>query len=593
MRTAERYQAKGEPGRVLPVLVSRGRFEARARLDQLCGRGRQALEIGECPRRAGLPAVRDAVRREPDDRDHEASAGVTNGIGIGDHVARLVEPRERGRSVAPRERDLSTLAQDVGGIGRLCARLRGVLRGYCLLTVVLVACAHGPGVTLPMATTLHVRAAGVAPGAPRDPWFSGLEAALAAATPGTTIVVHGPLVLDAQVHVATSGREGAWITIAGDRAEPAVLDASRIVIRAPGGPGRSAHDDGAITLRGVHHVTVRGLTIVDAPSAGIAVHDSTDIRVEGNRIERSFGSGIAAWDSDHVAGGCERVRILGNTVRHANDVAIAPPWFARTSEPPHEAISIGGAVDFEVGFNEVIDARKEGIDVKETSARGRVHHNHVHGAARQCLYVDAWFGRLTAIEFDHNLGERCRGAGLAISVEGEGDTAIEGVEIHDNVLRDNLGSGILFGRWGADGPRRDIAIHHNTVEHNGHGPPADGQAFFWITGGLYLFSANVAGLVVSENRFVDNRGFQIGTGEAWRAQQPDIAAARIVVADNVTRGDVADPAISVGSAGKVEQVREWPADRPARPADGDRSGAAGARLDVADVGPAAWRRERV
>ena len=44
-------------------------------------------------------------------------------------------------------------------------------------------------------------------------------------------------------------------------------------------------------------------------------------------------------------------------------------------EPPHEALSIGGAVDFEVAYNHVYDSDKEGIDIKETSKRGKVHHN--------------------------------------------------------------------------------------------------------------------------------------------------------------------------------------------------------------------------
>ena len=39
------------------------------------------------------------------------------------------------------------------------------------------------------------------------------------------------------------------------------------------------------------------------------------------------------------------------------------------------------------------DSDKEGIDVKETSARGRVHHNLVHHLRRQGIYVDAWFGK--------------------------------------------------------------------------------------------------------------------------------------------------------------------------------------------------------
>jgi hypothetical protein len=416
-------------------------------------------------------------------------------------------------------------------------------------------------------------------------WFGDLEAALAVATPGTTIVVHGRLALTEQIQVRVSGRQDAWIRIVGEATDTAILDASRIVVAAPGGGGPSMHDDGTITLRGVHHVVVGGLTIVDSHSAAIAIHDSTDIDVIGNHAKGSFASGIAAWDSDHRPGGCERVRILGNHVLGANDVELAPEWFERTYEPPHEAISIGGAVDFEVAFNEVALTHKEGIDVKETSARGRVHHNHVHDAARQCYYVDAWFGPLVDIEVDHNLGERCAGAGLAISVEGKTGSVIERLEVHDNILRDNLGSGILFGRWGGDGPRRDLSIHHNTVERNGNGLPKLGRAYYWITGGMFLLSANVQRMDVRANRFVDNRGFQIGFGDAWLATTPDIGAAfataALVFADNFARGDIAHEPIDVGDDERAARVREWPI-------DGGDAKAAGARLDPREVGTTAF-----
>jgi hypothetical protein len=57
---------------------------------------------------------------------------------------------------------------------------------------------------------------------------------------------------------------------------------------------------------------------------------------------------------------------------------MAPPDELGRSEPPDEAISIGGAMDFEVAYNLVEDSDKEGIDIKETSSGGTVHHNFVH-----------------------------------------------------------------------------------------------------------------------------------------------------------------------------------------------------------------------
>lgn len=441
-------------------------------------------------------------------------------------------------------------------------------RTLTALALVLVACSHA-------SMHRHVRADGDDGdrGDARRPWRT-LAHAIDRARPGDTIVVHGRIPVPAPVQLRRSGRADAWIVIRSADDHPAILAAGRIVVPSPSGGGPQPHDDGVLTLADLHHVAIVGLRIEDAPLAGIAIRDSTDVDVLRNEVERSFGSGIAAWDSDHDGRGCERIRIVGNAVRRSNDRDVAPSWFrlaARDADPPHEAISIGGVVDFEVAYNEVADGRKEGIDVKETSANGRVHHNLVHGTARQGLYVDAWFGVLHDLEIDHNLVRDCGGAGLAISVE-QGD-GIDGLRIHDNLLVDNLGSGILFGRWGVDGPRKRIEIHHNTIRHNGHGPPADDATFFWITGGIFLFSANVEHLHMHANLVVDNRGFQIGASDAWLTTHPSIT-----LADNVVRGDRADPPIRVGWPDNFTDVREWPVDATA-------ATDAGARLRATDVGP--------
>lgn len=414
--------------------------------------------------------------------------------------------------------------------------------------------------------------------------------ALAAAAPGTTIVIHGVHGLVAPLRLEASGEADAPITIVGATDEPAVLDASAITVAPPKGrEGPHAHDAGVLTLHGVQHVAVRGLSIRESHAAGIVVNDSTDIEIADNHVIGTFGPGIAAWDHDPALAGCERIRILRNTVRQANDVERAPPWFPRQIEPPHEAISVGGVVDFEIAFNEVADTRKEGIDVKEVSARGRVHHNFVHDAARQCLYVDAWFGRLSQIEIDHNVAEGCRGAGIAIAVEGRG-ALLEGVDIHDNLVRDNAGSGVLLARFGGDGPRRDIRVHHNTITGNGHGTSGMGGRTFWIPGGIFLWSANVERLDISDNRIADNGDFQIGLGDAWFADGTTRMAALNVVHNTISGERAMQPIIAGGD--KPVGVREWVEQPDARAVAGSavpESAVRGADLDPAATGPAAPR----
>ena len=125
------------------------------------------------------------------------------------------------------------------------------------------------------------------------------------------------------------------------------------------------------------------------------------------------------------------LRVLGNTVTGANDMALSFRPFTG-SEAPHEAISIAGAQRLRGGLERGRRRnKKEGIDVKETAAHGVVHHNHCHDNDRQGLYVDGWFG------------------------------VLEDVELRDNVVHDNE-VGIAVSS--EDGPAtRDVRIHHNLV----------------------------------------------------------------------------------------------------------------------------------
>ena len=89
------------------------------------------------------------------------------------------------------------------------------------------------------------------------------------------------------------------------------------------------------------------------------------------------------------------------------------------------------------------------------------------------------------------------------------------VNIHDNLIFNNKGSGLYFSRFGVDGERRNIRIVNNTFHHNGYGRPSAGQSYYWMPGGLYLYSNKVHGISIKNNIFSDNSGFQIGYSELF------------------------------------------------------------------------------
>jgi hypothetical protein len=208
------------------------------------------------------------------------------------------------------------------------------------------------------------------------------------------------------------------------------------------------------------------------------------------------------------------------------------------SEAPHEAISIASVQFFEVASNHVHHCVKEGIDIKETSAHGRVHHNYVHHVQRQGLYVDAWFGVLEDVTFDYNRSEFNGSFGMAVSVEGR-DSRLRDVRIHDNELLHNNGSGLFFAMWGSDGPRSGIEVRRNTIVGNG-------GKLHWAgaTGGIDVRSRNCRDVVIADNICTNNVQFQIATFANPADGLGELTARNIVISNNLShpwRDDTVHP----------------------------------------------------
>jgi hypothetical protein len=346
------------------------------------------------------------------------------------------------------------------------------------------------------------------PGTAERPWAT-LNYAAEQAGPGDTVVVRGGhYILPGQVRPRNSGRPDAWIAFIGYRGEEAILDA-QMVQRAPA----AVLNNGALQIEGVSFIRVANLKVINSHDAGITVRDSSNVELINNATKGTFSSGIAVWDTNHEGKATHNIRIIGNTITNATTWDLAPPDVPRRRQAPHEALSIGGAVNFEVAYNHVYGSDNEGIDIKETSKRGKVHHNHAHNLGAQGIYVDSWFGEIEDIEIFSNVVHDCRGAGMVLSVEN--GKSVSSVDIHNNLIFSNDGSGIFFSRWGVDNVRRDIQISNNVLYHNGYGPPKPGQTYHWLTGGLYLYSINVYGISIRGNIFSDNRGFQIGYSDLF------------------------------------------------------------------------------
>jgi len=348
-----------------------------------------------------------------------------------------------------------------------------------------------------------------AEGTINSPWKT-IETAVNKLAPGDILYIRGgEYVLENAVVFKNSGKPGKPIIYSAYENEVPVFDAQGINFHKDREKYRFGVNAGAFFLYQVEHIEVIGIHVKNSTGQGIAVRDSNNIKVDRCKTENTFGPGISLWDTHCTGTVCHNNKVIGNTVVKATTWDMLPEGKPRGNEPPHEAISIAGACYFEVAYNTVYNCDKEGIDVKEVSHHGTVHHNYVHHCDRQGLYADAWFGPLHNVDFFHNTVHDCKGAGIVVAVE-QGYW-VSDMKIYNNIVYDNHGTGILFGIFGEDNMRFRIDVFNNIIKRNGHGgPDYPKDDYFWITGGLCLLSAQMSDCKIYNNIFEDNKGFDIG-----------------------------------------------------------------------------------
>ncbi len=349
-------------------------------------------------------------------------------------------------------------------------------------------------------------------------------AAAALAAPGDTVTLRGgTYLLTKPFSPPNTGTPGNWIYYRSMPGEVAVIDGSEIFyIEEAGQPVPiSAHTTGIIQVEHVSYIRFEGINVINSRAAGFIIRgpDARQIELRYCKTDRTYNSGIGVWYADSVSVHyCEVVR--------ANDIAYRNEEVPRPNEAPHEAISICGARYFDIAYNHVHDCYKEGIDCKEVSRHGVIHHNMVHDLPRQAYYVDAWFGLLEDVELHSNVGYNCAW-GFAISVEGK-DSELRNVRFHHNLIYEMRGSGILFGVWGGDGPRSDIHIYNNTIYKCG-------SPQWWAggVGSIGILSQNFKDVYIYRNLCDKGWDYELGFSFSDEDVEKALQERNFVVAENL------------------------------------------------------------
>jgi len=319
------------------------------------------------------------------------------------------------------------------------------------------------------------------PGTVGQPWRT-LAKAAGAATAGDTVYIRAGTYNERLVP-AHSGSAGAWITYVAYPGETPVIDGTGVTL--PAGWG------GLLEISGLSFVEIRGLRVQNAGPddnhAGILVEDSSHVTIRDSSTYDTASSGIGVWSSDHVT-------VAGNTVELA------------CNDGEQECITIAGTDVFEVRYNHVLNGGPgsiggEGIDVKDGSSNGTVHHNHVEGINRLGIYVDAWDKHTWNVDVYSNRVHGCGDDGIVLVSEAGG--LLENVRVYNNVVYDNRYVGLEIANWGAPVPSRPIdgvEILNNTLHGNGWGG--------W--GGCILVDdPDATGVVIRNNVCSQNASFQV------------------------------------------------------------------------------------
>lgn len=293
------------------------------------------------------------------------------------------------------------------------------------------------------------------------------------------------------VILSRSGSTEGIITISAYPGETATLDGEGFDLWNWGG---------VIDLSGQHHVRVSGLRIVNSSYAGVFADGGHDFVVDHLYTNNTASSGIAFF-------GAQEVLVDSNEVVWAGSGGV------------QEHITLANTQHFEVRYNHVHDFNpatggKEGIDAKDGSAHGSIHHNHVHNLDRVGIYIDAYAQHTFDIKVYANEVHDIAANGFALASEAGG--LLENISIFNNLAYHNMNHGLSISECcddlAASHPMQNILIINNTFVENG-------WDLEW-GGGIRIANPDMTGVVIRNNLLSQNNSFQLLT-ESW-AQAADL-----------------------------------------------------------------------
>lgn len=359
--------------------------------------------------------------------------------------------------------------------------------------------------------------------------FRSIFKASQIALPGDTITIKGGTYnLQKQFRPVHSGTSSKKILYRAAPSELVIFD-SRLITKSlvkNDSVRFSRLTEGIFQIEKVNYLRFENITVRNSNAAGFIIRgpECKKIELVGCKSNQSHNSGIGLWYCDSVlVTNCEI------TAANDNDINYYESGKRIAIEAPHEALSICGARFFEISYNYIHHCFKEGIDCKEISTHGIIHHNTVNDLPRQAFYVDAWFGLLEDVEFHSNIAYNCMW-GFGISVEGK-QSELRNIRFHHNLIYNLKGSGILFGMWGDNLLRTDIHIYNNTFYHCG-----SPDIFSGGVGSIDILSKNFRDVFIYRNICDKGWDYEMGFTFPLEIIEKELKERNFVAAENLFEG---------------------------------------------------------
>jgi hypothetical protein len=314
------------------------------------------------------------------------------------------------------------------------------------------------------------------PGTLAEPWRT-LSYAVEQLSPGDTLHVRSGTYYE-RVDMRHSGTAGNYITIRAYTGEHPLIDGTGVY--------NNVYPYGMLDIRNVSYVIIDGIHVRMSNNALILVDTCSYIEINNCYTDLSYASGIGVWWSDNI-------KVNGNDVKNSHYISIPAGGH-------EESISIAGTTNFEVNYNEVYRDGAHpaqfgdlGIDCKQGSRFGIVHHNYVHDydsdSGTGGIYIDAW-DRLTGdIDVYDNY---INNSAVGIDISSEQGGTCENVRVYNNIIYNTNANGIHLQKRPPPydyGIRRNIEIYNNTIyklKYNGGA-------------GIYITADHISNIIIRNN----------------------------------------------------------------------------------------------